>query len=287
MSFRIVGTALLLLSVAACSSTGQSGSATSAPVAQKSSEILVAADATRAEGRFAEALQIYQEILVADPKSVASQYGVAECLLGLDKANEARSMFGALSQNPEYHARGLQGAGLAYLALGQHDKAAKSLHDATEADATLWRAWDGLGLLADLKHDPSAAQLSYNRALEINPKSAALHNNLGYSRLLAGNADEALNELREAFSLDPASETVQNNYRLALAMKGRYADALRGAPEEKLPTLLNNVGYVAMQRGDLNAAEGYFSRAMELSPSFNTVASHNVEQLKAKKGEGL
>jgi Flp pilus assembly protein TadD len=51
-----------------------------------------------------------------------------------------------------------------------------------------------------------------------------------------------------------------------------------------LPNLLNNVGYIAMQRGDLATAEGYFARAMESSPSYDAVAAQNIEQLKAKKG---
>ena len=287
MSFRTVGVALLLLSVAACSSSGQPSVANLAPASAKLPAILTAADATRAEGRFAEAMQIYQEILVSDPKSIATQYGVAECLLGLDKASDAKTMFDAISQTPEYRPRSLQGAGLAELALGQREEAAKSLRDAAEADPSLWRAWNGLGLIADMKQEPKEAETIYRRALTINPKSAILHNNLGYSRLLAGIPDEAIAELREAFSLDPSSETVQNNYRLALAVKGRYAEAIRGVVKKNLAIILNNVGYVAMQRGDLSAAEGYLARAMEVSPIFNTIASQNIEQLKAKKGESL
>jgi Flp pilus assembly protein TadD len=287
MMIRQILAALLLFSVAACAGTSQTSQPslqTSASPVRASPNLLKVADATRENDRFSEAMQIYQEVLVAESTSVAAQYGVAECLLGLGKADDAQPMFDALSKVAGYRALGLQGKGLASLVLGQREQAGKSLHDATEADPKLWRAWNGLGLLADLKHEPQAAEVAYGNALAINADSAALHNNLGYSRLLTNRPDEAIVEFRKALTLDPSSETAQNNFRVALAAKGRYADAIRGVEKDKMSFVLNNVGYVAMARGDLSAAEGYFARAMESSPSFNTITSQNIEQLKAKKG---
>lgn len=289
MFIRNIGAVLLLFTVAACAGgpapEALQTTAVPASAAVPSAAMLSIADTTRNDGRFGEAMQIYQEILVSEPKSTAAQFGVAECLLGVGNAEDARSLFDGLAHDATLHATALQGKGLAHLVLGQHEPAAKALHEATEADPSLWRAWNGLGLLADLKHEPHEAQADYTRALAINPDSAALHNNLGYSRLLAGQPNEAMSELRKAIGLDPDSETVQNNVRLALAAKGNYAEAIRGVSKDRLPVVLNNVGLVAMQRGDLAAAEGYFTRAMESSPSFNTVASQNIEQLKARKGD--
>jgi Flp pilus assembly protein TadD len=285
---RKLGALLLLLSVAACAGTpGEAELKTSAASVAKpsTSAYLAAGDATRKDGRFAEALQIYQEILVSDPTAVAAQYGVAECLLGLGKPDEARPMFEALAKDPQFHPVGLQGQGLALLALGKREEAAKSLRAATEADPALWRSWNGLGYLADLKRDAHEAEAAYSRALAADPDSAVLHNNLGYSRLRAGKPDEALAEFRKAYGLDPTSETVRNNIRIALAAKGSYAAALHGVPPNQMATVLNNVGYVAMEKGDLAAAEGYLARAMENSPSFNTIAAQNIDRLKAEKGD--
>lgn len=282
---RHLAAVALLLSIGACASQPSEVGPTAAVSAQgraANTSYLVAGDATLQSGRFAEAMQIYQEVLVADPRNVAAQYGVAESLLGLGKAGDARPIFETLAQNAEFRARALQGQGLTLLTLGQREQASDLFHAATEADPALWRSWNGLGLLADLRHDPADAGAAYARALAIKPDSAALHNNLGYSRLLAGKAGEALAEFRKAYGLDPDSETIQNNVRLALAVNGNYAAAIRGASNDRLPAVLNNVGYIAMQRGDLAAAEGYLTRAMESSTSFNTIASQNIEQLKAK-----
>ncbi|GGF14341.1 hypothetical protein GCM10011611_20160 [Aliidongia dinghuensis] len=291
MFLRQLGAATLLLLVAACGTMpGGDGVArgpvTSAPPVASIPSLLAAADAARQDGRFEEAMPIYQQILLSDPKSLAAKYGMAECLLGSDKAGDARAIYEELAQNAEFHARALQGEGLVGLTLSQREQAAKALRAATEADPSLWRSWNGLGLLADLKRQPQEAQEAYSHALAANPDSAVLHNNLGYSRLLAGKPDEAMVELRKAYGIDPDSETIQNNVRLVLAAKGNYAAAVKDVPRHELPAVLNNVGYVAMQRGDLSAAETYLARAMEDSPNYNTIASQNIEQLKAKKGEG-
>ena len=292
---RKLGALMLLVSVAACAGmpsasndngrNGGNGLVANANGSVKAASILQAAEATRDEGRFAEAMQIYQEVLVADPTSIAAQYGVAECLLGLGKPSEARAMFEALGKHGDYKGVAMQGRGLAFLAANQREPAAKALRAATEIDPKLWRAWNGLGLLADLKRAPHEAEAAYAHALAVNPNSAALYNNLGYSRLLAGKPDDAIAEFRKALALDPQSETVRNNYRLAIAAKGNYNEALRGVPREQLATVLNNVGYVAMRRGDVQVAEGYFARAMETSSSFNAVASKNLEQLKGQEAK--
>jgi Flp pilus assembly protein TadD len=284
---RHLGAALLLLSVAACAGTGQPlQTSEPAQASSQATDTLAVADATREDGRFAEAMQLYQEVLVRDPKSVAANYGVAESLLALGKPGDARPMFEALVQDAKFHSVALQGEGLALLALNQREQAAKTLHEAVEADPSQWRAWNGLGLLADFKRESHEAEDAYGHALALNPDSAALHNNLGYSRLVAGKGDEAMGEFRKAYGLDPKNQTIQNNIRLALAAKGNYADAIRGVSHEAEASVLNNVGFVAMQRGDFTVAEGYLARAMENSPSFNFVASRNLDQLKAIKGDG-
>ena len=285
--FRQVIGAFLVLSVAGCSGSSAEKPQVQAPAstlnAAQIDSYFSAADASRQDGRFSEAIQIYQQILIADPQSSAAQLGVAECLLGTGKVNDALTAFSALTQNSSVNALALQGKGLAHLALKQRAQAAQALHDAVAADPKLWRSYNALGMIADARHDFDSAAQSYNAAISINPESPLLHNNLGYSRLMEGKPDEALTEFSQALALDPTSETIQNNYRLALAAKGDYADAIRGVGSEKLPNVLNNVGYIAMQRGDLSAAEGYLTLAMQKSPSFNTIASQNLEQLKAKK----
>src|SRR3954470_19320734 len=113
---RLTIAAVLLLSVSACVGTVVREPAIPAPIARKTDApaILAAADATREEGRYTEAMQIYQQVLVADPTQTTAQLGIAECLLALGKPGDARQMFDALSTS-EVAAVALQGKGLSLL----------------------------------------------------------------------------------------------------------------------------------------------------------------------------
>ena len=113
---------------------------------------LAAADATRDDGNFSEALQIYQQVMVDAPGEPRAQFGMAECLLALGKAAQAKPIFSGLKSNPALHATALQGEGLALLALGQNEPAGIALQAASAADPSLWRSWNALGKLADLRH---------------------------------------------------------------------------------------------------------------------------------------
>jgi Flp pilus assembly protein TadD len=55
---------------------------------------------------------------------------------------------------------------------------------------------------------------------------------------------------------------------------------MTGVAENDLPRVLNNIGYIALMRGDLDNAEAYLQRAMELDPAYNVTASRNLAYLR-------
>ena len=285
MGMHRLGAILLLTALTACGGVLERETKPAAAVAKPTdtASLLAAADATRNDGRLAEAIAIYQQILVADSGSVEAQYGIAECLLGTGRAGDAKPIFEGLEGKEKFRALALQGAGIADLALDKREEAATALQDAVAADPNLWRAYNGLALIADQKRQPNVALELYHKALTLNPNSPVLLNNLGYSRLLAGKPDEAIANFRKALGLDARSETIQNNLRLAIAAKGDYAGATRNVSRENQAIVLNNVGFVAMRRGDLAEAESLFSRAMEAEPHYDDTIAKNLAQLNALK----
>ena len=125
--------------------------------------------------------------------------------------------------------------------------------------------------------------LAYRAALEIQPNSAVLHNNLGFSFVLQNRPADAAAEFVIALKRDPQLAVARANLRLALAAQGRYEEALIDVPKDEYARALNNAGFVAMMRGDYAQAESYLSRAMENSPAFNEVASRNLNHLQQMK----
>lgn len=276
-----IGAIALLLLLSACAGARENTPSAALPGPDLAAMISTA-DRTRDDGNYEAAMRVYQQVLISDPKQVAAQYGIAECLLALGRADEAAALFDTVSrQSAAYRARGLQGVGLSLLAQNRLDPAENALQKAVAADPSLWRSWNALGDLADTSRKPLKAIEYYARALALTPDSAVVLNNIGYSKLLAGDAEGAFDQFRKALAREPHSATIQNNLRLALAAAGNYAEATRATSPADKPMVLNNVGFMAMQRGDYAAARSYLSDAMVQSGSYNEVAARNLQQIKS------
>lgn len=240
-----------------------------------------------AEQRYGQARTWFQKVLEADPKNERAKLGLAEAWLGDGVRENALALFESLTDSPTVGAEALQGKGIALLAEGKNDAAQAALRAAIARDATLWRAWNALGLSYDHKQDWTAAAEAYGRAAAAAPSSAVPHNNWGVSLMAQKRYPEAADHFARAVALDPDSEPSRTNLRLALAFQGKYAQAMAGVEQEDVPTLLNNIGYVAMVRGEKDRAKAYFLRSMELSPTYNEHASKNLQALEGRQTDAV
>lgn len=284
--FRPICTSLTVaLSLAACSVAP-----VEPPVArpQKTTEIpaemLRLAEMALEDGQPQEARQQYMRLVSIDPNNPWVRLGLAESFLATNEVSAARERFDELQSVEAVKARALQGKGLALMRLNRRDDALAVLTAATDADATLWRAWNGIGGLHDLGRRFDLATAAYERALALRPDSAAIRNNMGYSLLLQGKPKEAVRLLTDALQHDARLEAAHANLRLALAMQGRYGDARAGLTKNRQAAALNNIGFVALSRGDLDDAEAFLVQAIEASPSYHDRAAANLVRARALKG---
>ena len=230
-------------------------------------------------GKLDEASSAYKRILNAEPQNPDATYGMAETMLAAGSYPEALGYYRALGSDEAYRARALQGEGLVLLSLGQSQQSADTLRKAVASDVTLWRAWNALGRALDIQGKHEEARSSYDRALALEPGASAVLNNRGVSNMLAGRYLEAEEDLRNAIARDRDLERARSNLRLVLAWQGRYAEALADVSRTDAPVALNNIGYIAMKRGDLSHAEAYFAQAMQMSPAFYDKADRNLKYL--------
>lgn len=247
-------------------------------------EMLRLAEMALEDGQPGEARQQYMRLSAMDPDNPWVRLGMAESLLALNDVASARDRFDDLQSVAAVRARALQGKGLALMRQNRRDDALAVLTAATEADTTLWRAWNGIGGLHDLGRRFDLATAAYERALGLRPDSAVIRNNMGYSLLLQAKPKEAARLLTEALQHDPRLEAAHANLRLALAMQGRYGDARAGLTKDRQATALNNIGFVALSRGDLDDAEAFLVQAIEASPSYHDRAAANLVRARALKG---
>lgn len=245
--------------------------------------IVSAAEQALEQGRPADAKLLLERVLLAEPNNLRARLAMAETQLATGQLDAAAQAFDPLTQYPEYAARARQGRGISLLLMAQERPALYLLEQAVEEDPSLWRAWNAIGTLNDRTGNWDAAKLAYDHALEIRPDSPMLYNNRGFSHLLRRDHVSAIADFDAALRLDPKMEAARENLRLAFAWAGDYDQALVGVGRKDIGRAFNNIGFVALLRGDLPAAESYLLRSMAVDPKFNRVANKNLEYLKNLK----
>ncbi len=242
-------------------------------------EIMQVGDEAARAGDYERAITVYNQAIEAAP-SADLWFRVAWIYARLGKKQIAADAYVMTLQYDPKHARAHEELGLLYLENKNREKAAQHLRLAVEADSGLWRSHNVLGVLADTSGDSGAALAHYQAALAINPESAQVLNNLGYSHYLAGNLDQAEQSYQQALVLEPGNRAARVNMGLLHARRGDYPRAVEvmGAAMDKAKTH-NDIGYVALQNGDMEVAERLFREAIRLSPSYYETAHQNLARV--------
>ncbi len=248
--------------------------------------LLAQSDAALSKGDLSTARKGYRRVLVVAPGNGAAQLGLGEIELVAGDPKQGLEHFIAATADPALRPGALQGQGITLLKLGRADAAYPVLKEAVTLDPGLWRAWNALGTLEDAHRDWAAADEAYANALVIKPDAAIVTNNMGMSKLVRQDYAGAEQDFTRALAMDPDLEEAGANRRLAQAWQGRYQQALQGVGAETMPELLNDVGYVAMLRGDLGTAESLFLRAIATSPTYHDVAYKNLQEIERLKSVG-
>jgi Flp pilus assembly protein TadD len=226
----------------------------------------------------------FARLVAGDPSNLEARVGLGETLLAGGDAKDAIQIFKTIPADSAYGPRALQGEGLALMAAGRSDAGRELLLLAVKADPNAWRAWNGLGQYYDSRQQWNQAGEAYRRAEATGPGQAVVLNNAGMSLLMQKRYSEAADDFRAALRLDPGLGAARSNLRLALAWQGQYAKAAADPSPAEAPDVLNNVGYIAMMRGDYDVAETYLLRATEVSATYNKRAWDNIHLLESLSG---
>jgi Flp pilus assembly protein TadD len=234
-------------------------------------------------GRATHARQLYASVLETapdDPEALTG-LGEAEVLLreyeaALEHSRKAAELAG---ERADLEARAHHNAGVALLLTGRAEQAEPELEAAVALDPQSWRAWSALGRARDARRAWTEAGIAYERALTLVPNEAAVLNNFGMSKLSAGDYEGAAALFVRALEASPDLTTAETNLRLALALGGRYEEALAGVDARDRPDVLNNAGYAALLRGDYAQARTLFLQAIDASPDFYEPAWSNLQFL--------
>jgi len=144
-----------------------------------------------------------------------------------------------------------------------------------------------LGTLYNLRGKSSEAVVYYEKALQMRPFSAALHNNLGVALTKQGKVDDAIRHYLEALRIDPEYRIARNSLG-SLAKKGRkedaidhYTEALRINPNRAEDHY--RLGLALADQSRLTEAINHLSEALRLDPTFEE-ACNDLGVVLSKQG---
>ncbi len=160
---------------------------------------------------------------------------------------------------------------------GELQRAAALYLDILAIEPNHFDALHLLGVYALQADDATAAFDLIARAIEIDPRQALAHVNLGVTLQKLGRRDDAIASYQRALDLEPRHLTALNNCANTLLDMQRYDDAIAYFEralriDPAYPEALNNLGYTLIETGRHEEALVCLARALEANPDY--VAAH-------------
>lgn len=214
--------------------------------------------------------------------SGASGEAVHELLAELAFADgrdaEALKLFESLIARDPSKARYFERAAIASFRTGDAQRAATYSRKASEMPDASWRAWNTLGVAADLSHDWESAEGAYREALRLAPDQPEALNNLGWSYVMQGKWTKGADLLQQAAAHDPANSRIAANLELARAALADDLPQRRpGESNKQWSARLNDAGVAALARGQRSRATAAFTRAIEARLVWHERAWNNLQ----------
>lgn len=226
-----------------------------------------------AQDSFVSAVQVSS----GDPRAVL---GLAESYLARGDHTRARQLLDQIKSGSGVPSARLdQALGIIALRSEQPDRARQLFERSVDADASLWRAWIGLGRIHLISGRTGEARNAFVMAEQTAPQSASAQNDVGMAHLRLENTQTAIRHFERALQIDPYHTLAKANLRIVRAMQGDYRSAVLGVAPDRQHDAYNNVGYAALMRGEYELADRYLRRAIELSPTHHRIAAANLELL--------
>lgn len=214
-----------------------------------------------------------------EPNNVKVLQRMADLYIKLKKYDLAEVSFKLiLKQHPD-DLKTTEQYGLLLIKLRKYPDAEKNLVRVI-AKQQSWRAYNGLGIIANLQGDPLKAESFFKKAISIFPNSPELLNNIGFAYYSADNLDEAASYYIKALQINPGFKKAIYNYALLQARLRDYEQAYNAFVKvSSQAEANNNIGYIAMMNGDYAEANNYLQEAIKLSPRFYKKANDNLMRL--------
>ena len=196
-----------------------------APESPDSGQFADLAAASFDRGQYGAAARFYREAADARPEAAGPRMGLGRALMKLGKPRKAVDAFRAAVERADDPAAARLGLGRALTAADQPGEAVAVLDRLLQAEPETAEAHLARGVALDLQGKHAAAQASYTNGLDHAPDNVALRNNLGLSKVLAGEVESGIAMLAQAAQRPDATARTRQNLALVDGMSGNMTKA--------------------------------------------------------------
>lgn len=227
-----------------------------------------------------DAVNYFEQALAREPDRADFRRGLALSLSRAKRYNEAARVFQELiTLDQDQPTDRLE---YAYVAMrldrwDDVESLARSFPDGLETP----RRYSIDAMVADQNNDWDAADAAYAKAEKLSSKPAAVLNNWGVSQMSRGDLAAAAATFQRAVSFDSSLFSAKNNLAIVRGLQGEYNLPLVPLSDEERAVLLNNLGIIAMRRGDEEIAKGLFAAAVDAHPQHYAGAADKLAALEA------
>ncbi len=188
--------------------------------------LMTMAAAYRSLARPAEAEQVYQEILAADPANSAARQALGDLYQAAGRLDEAVAQYRlAREAAPADDVDTAFRLGRALLQVGQVTEAGQIAQALLTASPSAWQSYLLAARVASAQGDPAASLASLRQAQSLAPTNSTALTLIGDSFLSASRLDDAAAAYSAAVALQPRNTSALVGLGRVYAARGRVADA--------------------------------------------------------------
>lgn len=236
------------------------------------------------QGDYAQAAQLYQQILEKQPNDKNVLLSLADCLRRSGDIDRALAVYDAVLQQDATMVAAKEGKSLALMSKGDFDTPGVLLAEVMKVDATRWKTLNAMGILFSVRNMQPEAQAYYLEALKYSMNNPSVLNNLGLSQALSKHFDAAIASLQQASTLTASNggdrKRIDLNLSLVYASAGKLDEARAIAERYFTGAVLNNnLGLYAHLAKDDQLAKAYLNMALTESKTFYEKAWDNLQSI--------
>lgn len=227
-----------------------------------------------------DAVQYYQASLAEEPERADFRRGLAVSLTRAKRYPESARVYQEMVTLDQAEPEDLLSYALVVARLGRWQDVNAVVSDLPQGYTSARRHLVS-ALLADHNQDWAASDAAYARAEASATNPAGVLNNWGVSKMSRGDLTGAATTFERALSFDSRMFNAKNNLAIARGLQGNFELPIVPMTEKERAIILNNLGLIALRKGEKKIARGLFAAAVDAHPQHYASAADRLSALES------